>query len=140
MGRDCASRARAAASKLQALLLWPEYLGDRHLDDAGGHKLAGLSAHTFGAAPWRGQLCRTDCCVPARPICRRVGGAAQSPQALVWTQALAAVQSLALAALTLAHVINLWEIIALTAMQGLINAFDMPGRQSFLVQMVEDRN
>ena len=59
---------------------------------------------------------------------------------LVWTQALACVQSLALAALTLAHVINLWEIIALTAMQGLINAFDMPGRQSFLVQMVEDRS
>jgi MFS family permease len=26
------------------------------------------------------------------------------------------------------------------AFQGLINAFDMPGRQSFLVQMVEDRN
>lgn len=61
-------------------------------------------------------------------------------QLLVWTQALAAVQSLALAALTLAHVINLWEIIALSAMQGLINAFDMPGRQSFLIQMVEDRN
>jgi MFS family permease len=59
---------------------------------------------------------------------------------LVWTQALAAIQSLALAALTLAHVINLWEIIALSAFQGLINAFDMPGRQSFLVQMVEDRN
>ncbi|HWF05893.1 MAG TPA: MFS transporter, partial [Candidatus Angelobacter sp.] len=58
---------------------------------------------------------------------------------LVWTQAAGAVQSLALAVLTLAHVINLWEIIALTAMQGLINAFDMPGRQSFLVQMVEDR-
>ncbi len=59
---------------------------------------------------------------------------------LVWTQAAAAVQSLALAALTLAHVITLWEIIALSALQGLINAFDMPGRQSFLVQMVEDRN
>jgi len=59
---------------------------------------------------------------------------------LVWTQAAGAVQSLALAALTLAHVITLWEIIALSALQGLINAFDMPGRQSFLVQMVEDRN
>jgi MFS family permease len=59
---------------------------------------------------------------------------------LVWTQAGGAVQSLALAALTLAHVINLWEIIALTALQGVINAFDMPGRQSFLVQMLEDRN
>jgi MFS family permease len=57
---------------------------------------------------------------------------------LVWTQVLAAIQSLAMAALTLAHVINLWEIIALAAFQGLINAFDMPGRQSFLVQMVED--
>ncbi len=59
---------------------------------------------------------------------------------LVWTQGAAAIQSLALAALTLAHVITLKEIIALAALQGLINAFDMPGRQSFLVQMVEDRN
>ncbi len=59
---------------------------------------------------------------------------------LVWTQAAAAIQSLALAALTLAHVITLGEIIALTALQGLINAFDMPGRQSFLSQMVDDRN
>jgi len=59
---------------------------------------------------------------------------------LVWTQAAAAVQSLALAGLTLAQVITLREIIALTALQGLINAFDMPARQSFLVQMVDDRN
>jgi MFS family permease len=59
---------------------------------------------------------------------------------LVWTQAAAAAQSLALAALTLAHVITLWEIIALTALQGLIYAFDMPGRQSFLVHMVGDRS
>jgi MFS family permease len=59
---------------------------------------------------------------------------------LVATQVAAAVQSLALAALTLAHRITLWEIIALTALQGMINAFDMPGRQSFLVQMVDDRN
>jgi MFS family permease len=59
---------------------------------------------------------------------------------LVWTQAAAAIQSLAMAALTLAHVITLWEVVALAALQGLINAFDMPGRQSFLVQMVDDRN
>jgi MFS family permease len=59
---------------------------------------------------------------------------------LVWTQAAAAVQSLAMAALTLAHVVTLGEVIALAAVQGLINAFDMPARQSFLVQMVDDRN
>ena len=58
---------------------------------------------------------------------------------LVWTQALAALQSLALAVLTLAKIINIHEIIWLSVLQGLINAFDMPGRQAFLVQMVEDK-
>jgi MFS family permease len=56
---------------------------------------------------------------------------------LVWTQAAGAIQSLVLAALTLTHVINIPEIIALSALQGAINAFDMPGRQSFLVQMIK---
>ena len=59
---------------------------------------------------------------------------------LIWTQSLAMVQSLALAGLTLAHIITVPEILALSAFQGLINAFDMPGRQAFMVQMVEERN
>lgn len=58
---------------------------------------------------------------------------------LVWTQIAAAVQSLLMAALTLAKVITIREIIALSVLQGLINAFDMPARQAFTVQMVEDR-
>lgn len=58
---------------------------------------------------------------------------------LVWTQALAMVQSLVLAWLTLSHRINIGEVLALSAMQGVINAFDMPGRQSFMIRMVEDR-
>jgi MFS family permease len=58
---------------------------------------------------------------------------------LVWTQALAMMQSLALAVLTLTHVINIHEVLALSVFQGIINAFDMPGRQAFMVQMVEDR-
>jgi MFS family permease len=49
------------------------------------------------------------------------------------------VQSLALAALTLSHHITIPWVLALSVMQGIINAFDMPGRQSFMVQMVEDR-
>lgn len=61
-------------------------------------------------------------------------------QVLIWTQALAMVQSLALAALTLTHRITIGEVLGLSAFQGLINAFDMPGRQAFMVQMVEDRN
>ena len=60
-------------------------------------------------------------------------------QVLVWTQALSMVQSLALAALTLSHRITIPWILALSVLQGVVNAFDMPGRQSFMVQMVEDR-
>ncbi len=58
---------------------------------------------------------------------------------LVWTQVLAAAQSLIMAGLTLAGVINIEEILILSVFQGLINAFDMPGRQAFLIEMVEDR-
>src|ERR1700722_943581 len=58
---------------------------------------------------------------------------------LLWTQALAAVQSLLLAGLTLSRRITIHEILILSAFQGLINAFDMPGRQAFMVQMVEQR-
>jgi MFS family permease len=58
---------------------------------------------------------------------------------LVWTQALAMLQSLALAWLTLSNRITIGEVLALSAFQGVINAFDMPGRQSFMVEMVEDR-
>lgn len=60
-------------------------------------------------------------------------------QVLVVTQILAMVQSLALSFLTIARHINIQEIIWLSAFQGLINAFDMPARQAFLVQMVEDK-
>jgi MFS family permease len=49
------------------------------------------------------------------------------------------IQSLALAALTLSHHITIPLLLALSVMQGIINAFDMPGRQAFMVQMVEDR-
>ena len=58
---------------------------------------------------------------------------------LVATQVLALVQSLALAVLTLAGVIKIWHVIALSVFQGLINAFDMPARQAFVVEMVDRR-
>ncbi len=59
---------------------------------------------------------------------------------LVWTQALAMIQSLALAFLTLTHRVTIAEVLILSAMQGCINAFDMPGRQTFMLEMVEQRD
>jgi MFS family permease len=58
---------------------------------------------------------------------------------LMATQVGAMVQSLALAVLTLSHRITITEVLWLSVMQGVVNAFDMPVRQSFMVQMVDDR-
>ena len=44
------------------------------------------------------------------------------------------------ALLTLTGSIQIWHILLLSLFSGLINAFDMPTRQSFVIDMVEDRN
>jgi MFS family permease len=58
---------------------------------------------------------------------------------LVITQVLSMAQSFALAVLALAHRITIADIIWLSVAQGIINAFDMPARQAFVIQMVENR-
>jgi MFS family permease len=59
---------------------------------------------------------------------------------LVITQILSALQSAALAVLALMNVITVAEVIVLQIAQGVINSFDTPARQSFVVEMVEDRD
>jgi MFS family permease len=58
---------------------------------------------------------------------------------LVATQVLSLVQSLALALLALGGRIDIHHVIWLSVFQGIINAFDMPARQAFVVEMVERR-
>jgi len=58
---------------------------------------------------------------------------------LVVTQILSMLESFALAALALSHRITVLEIILLVLFQGCVNAFDMPARQAFVVQMIESR-
>src|SRR5207248_11652682 len=45
----------------------------------------------------------------------------------------------ALAAVALTGHANVWNIVLLTMFQGVVNAVDMPARQTFLVEMVADR-
>jgi MFS family permease len=59
---------------------------------------------------------------------------------LVVTQTLSMLQSFAMAGLALAGIITTWEIVLLALFQGLINAFDMPARQSYLIRMVDNRD
>jgi MFS family permease len=56
---------------------------------------------------------------------------------VIATQTLAMVQAFALAALTLTGHIQVWHILALSTLLGVVNAFDMPGRQSLLIQMTD---
>jgi len=58
---------------------------------------------------------------------------------LVVTQILSMVQSFAVAALALAGVITVWHIVLLALFQGIVNAFDMPARQAFVIEMVDQR-
>ncbi|BAY60734.1 major facilitator transporter [Calothrix brevissima NIES-22] len=58
---------------------------------------------------------------------------------LIFTQVMAMIQSLALAALALTGVIQVWHIIALSLFQGFINALDAPARQAFVPELVERR-
>src|SRR4051794_25637165 len=58
---------------------------------------------------------------------------------LVVTQALAMLQSALLAWYALRGTITVWHVLALSIFQGLINAFDTPARQAFVVEMVDDR-
>lgn len=56
---------------------------------------------------------------------------------LVITQLLAMLQSFALAALALSGRVTIGQIIALSIVQGIVNAFDLPARQAFVIEMVE---
>ncbi|NQU42038.1 MFS transporter [bacterium] len=55
---------------------------------------------------------------------------------LLATQIAAMLQALLLAGLTLTGWIQVWHLLGLAAMLGVINAFAMPARQSFVVEMV----
>jgi MFS family permease len=55
---------------------------------------------------------------------------------VVATQTASMLLAFVLAALTLTHRVQVWHIFVLAALLGTVNAFDVPGRQSFLVDMV----
>ena len=58
---------------------------------------------------------------------------------LIATQTLSMLQSFVLAVLTLSGRITVPAIIILNAFQGMVNAFDMPCRQAFVLTMIEDK-
>src|SRR5213080_2049997 len=65
-----------------------------------------------------------------------VGDRYSRHRGVIATQAISMVLAFILAGLTLTHHIQEWSLIAITFLVGIVNAFDVPIRQAFFVEMV----
>ena len=74
------------------------------------------------------------------PVAGVVADRVNRHRMIVATQTLFALQAALLAALVLGGVIAVWHIVALSALLGVINSFDMPTRQAFVVALIENRD
>lgn len=70
------------------------------------------------------------------PVGGTVADRADRHRIIVITQSLSMIMPLALAALTFTGHVRAWHVFALASCLGVVNAFDIPARQSFLVEMV----
>jgi MFS family permease len=59
---------------------------------------------------------------------------------LVVTQTLSMLEALVMAYLTLTHQVQVWQIITLGFILGVINSVDIPARQAFMVMLVEKKD
>jgi MFS family permease len=59
---------------------------------------------------------------------------------LRFTQSLALIQASIIAVLVMTNTVQPWHIIGLSLFLGIINSFDVPARQSFMMEMVDDNN
>ncbi len=65
-----------------------------------------------------------------------VGDRYERHRGVIATQTISMILAFVLAGLTRTNLINEWELIAIAFLVGIVNAFDVPIRQAFLVQMV----
>ncbi|HXS99230.1 MAG TPA: MFS transporter [Elusimicrobiota bacterium] len=93
------------------------------------------SAWMLGIVGFSGQLPS----VVLTPLAGVVVDRVNQHRLLIATQVLSMLQSFALAALMFTGRMTIPALIALNVVQGLINAFDMPCRQSFVISMIENR-
>lgn len=76
--------------------------------------------------------------LPLSPLTGVVADRISRRRILFLTNGLAMAQALILATVTLAGVVEVWHVVALAAMLGVLDAFDIPARQSFFVHMIGD--
>jgi len=90
------------------------------------------SAFMLGLVSTMGMLPVLLFALPAGAIADRVN----KRNLLIVTQVVMMVLAFILATLTALHMVRVWHIITLAALLGIANAFDMPCRQAFVIEMV----
>src|SRR5258708_6458098 len=73
---------------------------------------------------------------PLSPIGGAVADRYNRHRIVIATQVASMILAGALAFLTLTHLVRIWHLMTIAALLGVVNAFDIPGRQSFVVQLV----
>ena len=113
---------------------------DRVVDHHHGDQLARLSAHRLGAAPGRRRLRLAVPVVPAHPVRRNLRRSLEPPSpAGRHADGVDGRSRSCSRGLTLSSTISIPWLIAVSVCQGVVNAFDMPGRQAFVVTLIEDK-
>ncbi len=98
------------------------------------YRLTG-SARMLGLVGFAGQLPS----VLLMPLAGILVDRVDQHRLLMTTQTISMLQSFALAALTFSGRMTIPALLALNVLQGLINAFDMPCRQAFVISLIENR-
>lgn len=78
--------------------------------------------------------------LPFAPVGGLVADRHDKRRVLLLTQSLFLVQSLMLIALVLHGSVQPWQLVVLSLGMGFINAIDIPTRQAFVIELVDDRN
>ena len=112
------------------------YLVDRDVDATDCHELVGVPVDRIGPFTGDGYFYGANPDSVATPYMSVFVDRFDRRKLLVLTQSLSMVQALLMALLTLTGLIQVWHIMILSLLIGLINALDNPTRQSFYPSLV----
>jgi MFS family permease len=73
---------------------------------------------------------------PMAPLAGMVADRLNRRKVVIATQTASMILAFILAFLTLKGIVTVWEVVVLASLMGVVNSFDIPARQAFLVEMV----
>lgn len=74
------------------------------------------------------------------PIAGVLGDRWNRHKILLIVQVMSMIQAFVFAGITLGGVVQIWHILTLSCILGVINAFEMPVRQAFIIEMIKDKS